>query len=203
MRSHRATTVSFCALLAATPLCASSEATLDRLESQILAKYRDVPPSAVIQIIGVPQATTEREGAEYLTWQTSKQSGSFASGFGKATTHECRATFEFRNDKLTSVSLVGAGRADRTLCKKIADPLLTNSPSIAAQAPAESKLDSLTNADVVKLTKAKLEDDVIIDKIKSSACRFDMSTDALIVLKEAGVSDRVIQAMLERSNKKN
>ena len=52
---------------------------------------------------------------------------------------------------------------------------------------------------LAKLTKAKLNDDVIITKIKSSSCRFDLSTGGLIGLKEAGVSDRVIQVMMETS----
>ncbi|MGB9105230.1 MAG: hypothetical protein WCC59_10750, partial [Terriglobales bacterium] len=38
-------------------------------------------------------------------------------------------------------------------------------------------------------------DGIIISKIKTSACDFDTSVDALVRLKEAGVSDSVIQAM--------
>jgi hypothetical protein len=53
----------------------------------------------------------------------------------------------------------------------------------------------ITNGDVVKMVKAKLGDSIIISKIKSSACNFDTSVDALVKLKEAGVSDAVIQAM--------
>jgi hypothetical protein len=54
---------------------------------------------------------------------------------------------------------------------------------------------ALTNSDVVKLVRVKLADGIIISKIKSSACSFDTSVDALVKLKEAGVSDAVIQAM--------
>jgi hypothetical protein len=53
----------------------------------------------------------------------------------------------------------------------------------------------LTNNDVVKMVKAKLGDGIILSKIKTSACNFDTSVDALVKLKEAGVSDPVIQAM--------
>jgi hypothetical protein len=53
----------------------------------------------------------------------------------------------------------------------------------------------LTNRDVLKMVKVKLADGIIISKIKSSACNFDTSVDALVKLKEAGVSDAVIQAM--------
>jgi hypothetical protein len=46
------------------------------------------------------------------------------------------------------------------------------------------------------MVKAKLADSIVIQKIKSSTCEFDTSADALIKLKDAGVSDTVIQAML-------
>jgi hypothetical protein len=56
---------------------------------------------------------------------------------------------------------------------------------------------SLTNNDVVKMVQAQLGDSVIIAKIKSSRCEFDTSPDALISLKQAGVSNSVLQAMTE------
>lgn len=59
------------------------------------------------------------------------------------------------------------------------------------EAPAEV----LTNSDVVKMAKAKLGDAIIISTIKASASNFDTSVNAMVKLKEAGVSDPVIQAM--------
>jgi hypothetical protein len=44
-----------------------------------------------------------------------------------------------------------------------------------------------------------LGDDVIIARIKTSPCRFALSDDDLVALKRAGVSDKVIAAMLEAS----
>ena len=61
--------------------------------------------------------------------------------------------------------------------------------------PGEAHDGALTNSDVVKMAKVKLADGIIVSKIKSSACNFDTSVDALVKLKEAGVSDAVIQAM--------
>src|ERR1700722_10525042 len=55
----------------------------------------------------------------------------------------------------------------------------------------------LTNDDIIKLVQAKLPDSVVIAKIKSSNCDFDTSTDALIKLKQAGVSDSVLQAIID------
>jgi hypothetical protein len=60
------------------------------------------------------------------------------------------------------------------------------------QAPAGP---ALTNDDIIKLVQVNLADSVIIAKIKSSACAFDTSTDGLVRLKQAGVSDAVLQAM--------
>jgi tetratricopeptide (TPR) repeat protein len=54
----------------------------------------------------------------------------------------------------------------------------------------------LTNNAVLKMTSFKLGDPVILDKIKTSQCNFDTSPDALIKLKQAGVSDAVLQAMI-------
>jgi hypothetical protein len=70
-------------------------------------------------------------------------------------------------------------------------------PCALRAADSEKPLD---NAEIIKLTKADLGDDVILAKIKSaSTVKFDTGTDALVKLKEAGVSKPVIAAILERS----
>jgi hypothetical protein len=57
----------------------------------------------------------------------------------------------------------------------------------------------LDNAELVKLTKAEMGDDVIIAKIKSAKeVAFATGTDDLVKLREAGVSKAVITAMLDR-----
>ncbi len=55
----------------------------------------------------------------------------------------------------------------------------------------------LTNEEVIKLVQAKLPDSVVLAKIKSSSCDFDTSTDALVKLKRAGVSDSVLEAIVD------
>ena len=58
----------------------------------------------------------------------------------------------------------------------------------------------LRNADVIQLTKAGLGDAVIIAKINSARdVEFDLATDELVRLKEAGVSRDVITAMIGRT----
>ncbi len=56
--------------------------------------------------------------------------------------------------------------------------------------------ETLNNASVIQLHKVGLGDPVIVEKIKASTCQFDISVDALKNLKEAGLSDAVIQAMI-------
>jgi hypothetical protein len=55
----------------------------------------------------------------------------------------------------------------------------------------------MTVQDVIKLSKAGIGDDLIIQQIKKKNHPFDLSTDQLIELKAASVSKRVIQAMID------
>lgn len=66
-------------------------------------------------------------------------------------------------------------------------------------APARAHQQKLTNKDIVKMVKASLPADVIVQAIKSSTPDFDISADGLIALKQDGVPDSVIQAMVIRS----
>lgn len=74
----------------------------------------------------------------------------------------------------------------------------------ATPAPASKKEAPLANEDVIKLAKLQLGDDVIIAKIKQAgSIAFDLSTDGLVQLKQAGVNGKVISAMLERATPKS
>ena len=65
------------------------------------------------------------------------------------------------------------------------------------QTPAATSGQTMTNADVLKLVQAKLSDDLIVSKIQTSKCGFDTSTDTILKLKSQGVSDAVIEAMVD------
>ena len=54
----------------------------------------------------------------------------------------------------------------------------------------------LTNDSVIQMVKAGLPEAVVIGKIKSTATKFDLKTDSLVGLKKAGVSDKVLEAMV-------
>jgi len=59
---------------------------------------------------------------------------------------------------------------------------------------------SLNNESVIKLVKAGLSDDLIVSTINGSAGAFDTTADGLIALKAAGVSDKVVSAVVMKSN---
>jgi len=78
-----------------------------------------------------------------------------------------------------------------------AKPTRSTSPSTAVAKP-----ETLTNKGVITMTTAGLTPDIITAKIASSACAFDVSTNSLIALKQAGVSDEVMKAMMSKANGK-
>jgi hypothetical protein len=78
-------------------------------------------------------------------------------------------------------------------------------PQIQAQqtqpgSPPKSSL--LTNAEIVKMVKAGLQESTILSVIAANDSDFDVSVDGLLALKEAGVSGPVMDAMLAAKSKK-
>lgn len=59
---------------------------------------------------------------------------------------------------------------------------------------------TLTNTDIIALTEKKLPTNLIIQKIKTSTCNFDTSTEELVKLTNAGVSEDVIMIMMEKGS---
>lgn len=66
---------------------------------------------------------------------------------------------------------------------------------------SQAKIDTLKNETIIKLTKSKLPESVISQKINTSFCLFDISVDGLIKLKENNVSDAIINLMIEKQGK--
>ena len=60
----------------------------------------------------------------------------------------------------------------------------------------------ITNADVISMAKAGIGDQTIMLAIQRGPVKFDMSPQALIALKGAGVSDLVLNAILAAANSK-
>jgi len=67
---------------------------------------------------------------------------------------------------------------------------------LAITGGSSSAQEVLTNDAVIKMVKAGLAESIIIQKVRTSQKKFDTSTDGLIRLKSAGVSDKVIEAMV-------
>jgi hypothetical protein len=57
----------------------------------------------------------------------------------------------------------------------------------------------LTNADIVRMVKAGLSDEITLNTIANSPANFDIAAQDLIKLKEAGVNDTIINAMVQKS----
>src|ERR1700674_5736619 len=55
----------------------------------------------------------------------------------------------------------------------------------------------LTNGDVVDMLKASLSQEIVVAKIRASACEFDTSPAALKMLKTANIPEAVILAMVQ------
>jgi hypothetical protein len=70
---------------------------------------------------------------------------------------------------------------------------------VAVPAAAQSKL---TTQDVIKMVKAGLPESVVIATIKAAGATFDLGASAIIELHKAGVSAKIIEAMVETSKKK-
>jgi hypothetical protein len=63
-----------------------------------------------------------------------------------------------------------------------------------AHANREAAARAVTNYDLVRMTQAGLGDDVIVSTLRARGVRLDLSPEALIALKQSGVSDRVLIA---------
>ena len=63
------------------------------------------------------------------------------------------------------------------------------------QAEPQKASSQLTIDQIIQMVAAKLPDDIIIKIIQNSGSKFDLTPEALIKLKTAGVSDAVIRAM--------
>jgi hypothetical protein len=73
-------------------------------------------------------------------------------------------------------------------------------PSACAHQEANAARKALANQDVVEMVKTGLPTEIVVAKIKSSACNFDTSPEKLKELKAAAVPDSVILAMVEASS---
>ena len=74
--------------------------------------------------------------------------------------------------------------------------LLLISPLLMMSTVRVSAQEVMTNETVVQMVRAGLSESVILAKIRSSQTQFDTRTEALIALKKAGVSEKVLAAIV-------
>jgi hypothetical protein len=74
-------------------------------------------------------------------------------------------------------------------------PQAVDGPLTATKAPA------MDNDSVMKMAKAGLGDDLIIETINTQPGQYVVDANALVVLKNGGVSDRVITAMINKGRR--
>ena len=68
-------------------------------------------------------------------------------------------------------------------------------PTTTRQAPTQES--DLTNTRIIEMSKLGLDDDIIIARIKHATCHFKLGDSDLVDLKKAGVTSKVIAAMLD------
>jgi hypothetical protein len=59
--------------------------------------------------------------------------------------------------------------------------------------------EALTNEAILKLVQAGISEDLVVKLIHSRAGKYSLDADQVISLKNAGLSDRIVRAMIERS----
>ena len=77
-------------------------------------------------------------------------------------------------------------------------PLFFICQSLTAQQITQPE--TLSNYSILNMAKKGLSNNVILSKIKLTNCNFDVSTDALIMLKDNKIHDDIILAMIDKSS---
>jgi hypothetical protein len=112
--------------------------------------------------------------------------------------------FDWRNVSLVApqVDAVPAAPQAPTIALARADSGASSDkpaqPAAGSSSPGKSP--RLTNDDIIKLTKAGLEEATVVQMIDTSTPGFDTSANGLIALKSAGVSDKIIQHVLTKQS---
>ena len=74
--------------------------------------------------------------------------------------------------------------------------LLSAVLAVQGQDSLKQQPGQLAVEDIVALVEAGLGEDVIVEKLRQNATRFDLSIDQLLALKKAGVSSEIIRTMM-------
>jgi hypothetical protein len=86
------------------------------------------------------------------------------------------------------------------LLAQTAEPPQPAEGPIATPAPAMSKI--LNNGSIIRMVGAGLSDDLVLQAIAAQPGQYTTDAEALVDLKDAGVSERVISAMISKGRKR-
>jgi hypothetical protein len=103
-------------------------------------------------------------------------------------------------DAMTAARKIIRARADQQIQDAaVADAEKASAANAQATAAVLQTADAslLSNKDVTEMVQAKLSDQIVISKVRTTKCRFDTSPSALIQLKKSGASDAVVLAVTE------
>jgi hypothetical protein len=90
------------------------------------------------------------------------------------------------------VVVAGGACYAQTPAEPIEGPLQTRAPN----------LKTLTNESILRMVKAGLGDELILQTVTAQPGNYTTDADALVALKEAGVSDRIITGMVTKSRRR-
>jgi hypothetical protein len=96
---------------------------------------------------------------------------------------------------LALYAALGLTLISATISLRAQAPTLTDGPLAAPT----SQPKAMTNDSVVRMVKAGLSDELIAQTISTQPGAYTTDADSLVALKQAGVSDRVITAMVNKS----
>lgn len=137
--------------------------------------------------------TADTKGCLFEMWTTEKwEAGKTLNWNVTSDRHVPNLSHQVKIAALNSPPVAPPIQEEKT---KTAEPV--QPPPAAVSKKAEP--DVLTNAAVVRLTKAGLSEEVIVSMVNGQPGQYSVGADSIIALKESGVSEKVIAAMLSKT----
>ena len=104
--------------------------------------------------------------------------------------------FVFDNKNNLIIKYIGLDKHFEVTNKKLSSINKTpQTDSTATKTATSVQKEIITNASIIKMTKAKMSEDLIIDIIKTSDVNFDLKVESMVNLSNSGVSSIVIKEM--------
>jgi len=109
-------------------------------------------------------------------------------------TPESSGNFVASNETIVNGMICQIAKPQTTV---VASNQPSSTPGTSPKTESSGGSSVITNARVIELSKLGLDDDIVIAKIRNGNCQFQLGDSDLVELKKAGVSSKVIAAMLD------